>query len=131
MIPLQLPDVDWINNMLTRFEPSGRPDTFWRYANFNYRLMQLVVETLTHLPYTHVVEELVFKPAGIQNSYAIERGTWDTRDVKAPVFYSNNFPMSDMYSWPAHSHWFPAGGWLMSAVDQLKYLVGHAGFQSE
>ncbi len=44
-------DQEFMDEFIRQVPPTGAPDTFWAYSNFNYRLLQEVIETLTGAPF--------------------------------------------------------------------------------
>jgi CubicO group peptidase (beta-lactamase class C family) len=47
------------------------PGTSWRYSGGGYRVMQLAMEDVTHMPFATLMDSLVFRPLGMtRSSYA-------------------------------------------------------------
>lgn len=119
---------DFAGFILDYFQPTGAPDTYWLYSNVNYFFIGLVVEEATGMSYEDAVRELVYDPVGIYGGPKFETGDFMQRDPEAAVFYSPAETVFEpeiflLYNGPRYEHLLPAGGWLMSSVDLLRFMV--------
>ncbi|WP_346321052.1 serine hydrolase [Chitinophaga sp. YIM B06452] len=88
------------------------PGTQFRYSNSGYVLLALIAETAGGKPFTDLLEERIFIPAGMHDTYAGNR----TADRKA-AGYLYDRPEPDYH--PANT--LGAGGITTTAADLLKW----------
>mgnify|MGYP005859885959 CR=1 FL=1 len=55
-----------------KFRPIYKRDTKFNYNNSNYALLALIVEQVTHKPFQTAMQELVFSPLDMQDSFIID-----------------------------------------------------------
>lgn len=61
---------DVLQYMITnRPAPESLPDRRYSYCNTNYAMLALIVEQITNMPFPQYMQENVFKPLGMTNSF--------------------------------------------------------------
>lgn len=63
-----------ILNLLIRYKPelSRETDTGFMYCNTNYALLALLIEKVTKTPFPKAMDEMIFKPLKMKNSYILQ-----------------------------------------------------------
>ena len=96
------------------------PGTKYAYANIDYCLLGIVVETVTGQPWSQVVNDEVLAPRGISDMRTtVTRGDHRAHEAVHPT------PAADAPG----GGWFmetlgPAGAWLGTATDLVRFLDG-------
>jgi CubicO group peptidase (beta-lactamase class C family) len=88
-----------IYNLLAQNKFRLKTDTHFDYCNTNYVILALIIEKATGLNYRKAMQELIFKPLGMTNSYVFN---YDTDRETASKSYRGNtiFPwdqFDDLY----------------------------------
>lgn len=65
-----LPSLDELRRADLTLDPVGEPSDAYRYSNLNYAILGLAIERITGKPYAEYVDQSVFQPLGMQDSYA-------------------------------------------------------------
>ncbi len=58
-------------NFMIRHQPKPylEPDVSFSYCNTNYAFLAVLIEQVSHMSFTRFVEEYIFKPSGMKNSF--------------------------------------------------------------
>jgi CubicO group peptidase (beta-lactamase class C family) len=65
---------DVLQYMITnRPAPESLPDRRYSYCNTNYAMLALIVEQITNMPFPQYMQENVFKPLGMTNSFVFSQ----------------------------------------------------------
>jgi CubicO group peptidase (beta-lactamase class C family) len=104
---------------LPPYRPPGGP---WRYSNAGYVLLGLVLEELAGKPYTEVVAERVFEPAGMASS-----GFFPLDEVRADLAVGYLPPAGPGGPWRTNIYSVPIvggadGGACSTAADLDRFL---------
>ena len=107
------------------------PGTKFNYANFDYAILQAVIERISGLSYQDFLLKKVFAPTGITAPRLFHIGPYDASTGEAKHYtasgdYAEYAPSSTCDNAPPG---VGAGGWAMSAMDLLHYLTSVDGIQ--
>lgn len=95
------------------------PGEAFEYSNANYMIAAALVERMTERSYETVIDERIFKPLGMTNSYV----HMPLRSTARPATgYRQWFGKPIAYSGPSSRIWVAAGGVTSSANDVMLYL---------
>jgi CubicO group peptidase (beta-lactamase class C family) len=50
----------------------SKTDTRFAYCNTNYAMLALIIEKVTHLPYKEAMNQIIFKPLGMKNTFVFD-----------------------------------------------------------
>lgn len=64
-----------------------KTDTRFGYCNTNYAMLALIIEKTTKLPYKKAMQEMIFKPLGMKNTYVFDYER--DKDSIAPSYKGN------------------------------------------
>ncbi len=103
------------------------PGRSYYYSHFGYVVLGRVIETITGLPYSQAVQQLVLQPSGISDMQ-IAGNTLTERLPNEVQYYGQNG--NDPYYIPI-SRMDAANGWVASATDLAKFLVHVDGFSQK
>ena len=92
----------------------------YQYSNLNYGILGLVVEEVTNQSYTEYVNEYIFKPLEMNNSYADPK---DDRNNTIAVGYQTVFGMKVLTEQLNHEGNVPFGYLISSAEDMANYMI--------
>ena len=99
---------------------SEAPGTKWRYSQFPYFLLGLIVSRLSGQAYADAVAKEVFAPLGITNAaYGDHRSVVPGR---SPTNYTHQFGPLQNFALRYTPGYWPAAGLNMSATDALRLL---------
>lgn len=67
-------------------------DTHFSYCNTNYAMLSLIIEKITGLSYKEAMQEMIFKPLGMKNSYVFDY----EKDINTaiPSYKGNNVQLA-------------------------------------
>ncbi|HVN56181.1 MAG TPA: serine hydrolase domain-containing protein [Anaerolineaceae bacterium] len=94
------------------------PGLRWAYSNAGYILLGLIVEKVSSLPFTHFVEENIFKPAGMVDSGYYSLDALPERTAVGYIEEKGGF-RSNIYSIPIVGG--PDGGAFTTAADLTRF----------
>lgn len=77
---VQVTNRDVLNFLITRKNDLlvGRPDRNFTYCNTNYALLALVIEKVSGKTYSQYLDEVFFKPLGMEHSFVFQPGMEET-----------------------------------------------------
>jgi putative ATP-binding cassette transporter len=105
---------------LSRIYPDRQPGISFEYANANYGLLQILIESVTGMAFEDYMHEAIFVPLGLEHTtlWAEEASMWDRADGHQPFFghlIDRDIPAIKSAK---------AAGWVMScAEDMAKWLI--------
>lgn len=113
-------------------------DTHFDYCNTNYVILALIIEKATGLNYRRAMQELVFKPLGMTNTFVFD---YDTDRETASKSYKGNtiFPWDqfdnlygdkNIYSTPRDLAKFDLGCYSPNFIDQNLLQQAYFGYSS-
>jgi len=113
---------EWLSRM-NGIEPYVPPGSFWNYSNPNYSLLGLIVERLSGLPYSEVMEREVWDPAGMASTTldpatVISWGDYSWGHYRSPLGGNEIVYAPDDYDSPVIA---PAGGVFSTAPDLVRW----------
>ncbi len=77
-----------ILNIIIRHKPelTRESNTSFAYCNTNYALLALVIEKVTQKPFPEAMQEMIFQPLGMKNTFVLTENKLSTA---TPSFFSN------------------------------------------
>jgi putative ATP-binding cassette transporter len=105
---------------LSRIYLDRQPGASFEYANANYGLLQVLIESVSGMAFEDYMHEAIFAPLGLEHTtlWAEEASKWERADGHQPLF--GHLIARDI---PAIKS-AKAAGWVMScAEDMAKWLV--------
>lgn len=111
--------LDFVVKHLGTAKLTSTPGEQFEYSNANYMLAAAVIEAITGQSYETVLDERVFKPLGMTNSY-IQMPLGESE--KEATGYRQWFGKSFAYPHIPGRVWMAAGGATTSARDLVIYL---------
>lgn len=105
-------------------EAEERPGASFQYSNANYILLGAIVEQVSGLPYPKYMDEHVFKPLDMMNSFA-DPAAAETKGMA--VGFQRIFGKMTGTHWPIRPSNVPAGYLAASAEDMTHYLIAQMG----
>lgn len=103
--------IDNFKNEPLRFKPGSKFD----YSNSNYYLLGYIIETVSGMAYQKYLQQNIFKPNGLSNTYYIEREKIIGNRVSGYTKQEGKFENADYVS----ASLLYAAGALMSNADDL------------
>ena len=113
-------------------------DTHFDYCNTNYIILALIIEKATGLNYRRAMQELVFKPLGMKNSFVFNYDT--DRETASKSYRGNNiFPWDqfdnlygdkNIYSTPRDLVKFDMGCYSPDFIDQKLLQEAYHGYSA-
>lgn len=100
------------------------PGERYEYSNTNYDILGLLIQTVTGIPYETYIEENVFAPLQMENSYtSLEKA----RAGSSSTGYISLFGLTTNYDrfMPYSRTVVPSAGLFSSAEDMAHYLLVH------
>jgi len=73
---------------------SNLPDRAFNYCNTNFMLLALILERITHIPYPQYMQDSVFTPLGLKNTYVF--GIKDTASYRPTYIGNRPYPMDHL-----------------------------------
>lgn len=69
-----------ILNLLIKYKPdlARETDTGFMYCNTNYALLALLIEKVTEIPFPEAMQQIVFRPLQMKNTYILEEKEMNT-----------------------------------------------------
>ncbi len=110
-------------SQLGKAKLKSKPGEIYEYSNANYILAAAVIEAVTGQSYEIVIDERVFKPLGMTNSY-IQMPLRES--AKEATGYRQWFGKPAAYPHIPGRVWMAAGGTTASARDLASYLTAIA-----
>ncbi len=92
----------------------------YEYSNLNYNLLGAVIEEVTNTSYKEYVEEHIFKPLAMHNSYADPK---DDRNNTSATGYQTIFGFKMPTKQLIHRGTVSSGYLLSSAEDMANYMI--------
>jgi CubicO group peptidase (beta-lactamase class C family) len=92
----------------------------YQYSNLNYGILGLVVEEVTNQSYKDYINEFIFKPLEMNNSYADPK---DDRNHTIAAGYQTLFGMKVKTEQLNHEGNVPFGYLISSAEDMANYMI--------
>jgi CubicO group peptidase (beta-lactamase class C family) len=92
----------------------------YQYSNLNYGILGLVVEEVTNQSYKDYINEFIFKPLEMNNSYADPK---DDRNHTIAAGYQTLFGMKVKTEQLNHEGNVPFGYLIASAEDMANYMI--------
>ncbi len=71
------------------------PDTRFAYCNTNYAMLALIIEKVTHMPYKKAMNEMIFKPLGMKNTFVFDYEK--DKDSIVPSYKANGVEIGQDY----------------------------------
>jgi CubicO group peptidase (beta-lactamase class C family) len=93
------------------------PGTKYQYATINYDILGLVIEKISGLSYEEYMQQKVFKPLGLSNTYLFQ-----TNSSSMASGYKLGFLRPLRYYTPAFRGNTPAGYTITNGLDMAKWL---------
>ncbi len=93
----------------------------WSYNNAGFSLLGNVIEAITEKSFQAALQEMIFEPLGLKNTY------FDPGDVITHRFASGHVAGQVARPWPLPRAVYPAGGITCSVHDLLAYAAFHMG----
>jgi CubicO group peptidase (beta-lactamase class C family) len=91
-----LSNEDIIKVMIEKnIEIERKPNTGFSYNNTNYALLALIVEKITEMKFPQALDEMIFKPLGMTNTYVCDFEKDKTRLI--PSYKGNNVEIGTDY----------------------------------
>ncbi len=86
---------DVLNFMIVhRPHLSNLPDRSFNYCNTNFMLLALILEKITHIPYPQYMQDSVFTPLGLKNTYVFS--IKDTASYRPTYIGNRPYPMDHL-----------------------------------
>ncbi|MGE7842778.1 serine hydrolase domain-containing protein [Lysinibacillus sp. NPDC093712] len=94
----------------------------YEYSNLNYSILGAVIEEVTNTPYKEYIDEFIFKPLEMNNSYADPKD-----DINNTIAhgYQTVFGMKVPTEQLIHDGTVPSGYIISSAEDMANYMMAH------
>ncbi len=67
-------------------------DTHFSYCNTNYAMLALVIEKISGMKYADAMQEMIFKPLGMKNTYVFDYDK--DKETAIPSYKGNNMPLA-------------------------------------
>lgn len=109
---------------LTSISLNGNPGTVWEYSNLNYNILGLVIQEVTGQSYQTYIEENIFAPLEMPNSYASISAA-NAGDVASGYYPFFGMPIVYEDYWGHSGASLPAAGLWSTASDMSHYLMAH------
>jgi CubicO group peptidase (beta-lactamase class C family) len=106
-------------SLLAELDLHAASGTSYAYSNLNYRVLGLIVEERTGVPFAQFLESQVFRPFGLTSSIA-DHDQIDTRDLVAG--YTQIFGLPVAVSWLSQDSEIASGGVVSTRDDLLRFL---------
>lgn len=134
-----LTNQDVLNLMVqNKFRLVTPNDTHFDYCNTNYIILALIIEKATGLNYRRAMQELIFKPLGMSNTYVFNYDT--DKETSSKSYRGNNtFPWDqfdnlygdkNIYSTPRDLVKFDLGCYSPEFIDQKLLQEAYHGYSS-
>jgi CubicO group peptidase (beta-lactamase class C family) len=109
---------------LSRSRLSAAPGERFEYSNTNYDILGLLIQTVSGMPYETYIEEKIFAPLRMQNSFT---SLSKARAGRVSSGYIAFFGMTLEYDrfMPYSRTVTPSAGLFASAEDMAHYLIAH------
>ncbi len=100
--------------------PIGIPSQTWHYADTNYVLLGMIIETVTGQPLEEVFRQRILGPLGMSETYLAYH-----EPAVSPRQESHRFEFAeDLYAQPRQSTDWAGGGLVSSNADLQKFMRG-------
>ncbi len=96
-------------------KPTSKPNTEFKYSNTNYILLGYILEVLNDMPYSAILQERIFEPCKMTNSYAYY--SKNINNVAHPILDGKDLSDKTFFKY-YHSYAFSAGG-ISSNTDDI------------
>lgn len=109
---------------LDKSELNATPGEQFEYSNTNYDLLGLLIQTVSGKPYETYIQEEIFNPLGMQNSYtSLEEARQYGLTNGHAAFFGQTIAFD---RWMPYSRTVvPSAGLFLSAEDLGRYLAAH------
>jgi len=112
----RLNDANVLSLMMNQAGPNFKPGSSFKYTNSGYAILAEIVAKVSGKSYARFLHENIFKPAGMQSSFAYER---NLRSVPSQAFgYLSHAARFIKAENPTFSHVLGDGG-IYSSLDDL------------
>lgn len=92
----RLSNQDILNLMATKdIGLESRTNTRFAYCNTNYAMLALIIEKITKLPYKKAMEQIIFKPLGMTNTFVFDYEK--DKDSIVPSYKANRVEIGKDY----------------------------------
>ena len=99
------------------------PGTQYSYSNANYLLLGLIVEAILQKPLSAAMEDWIFKPLGLNDTYLEQRD--DSNVVRGYSDFYGKGQLFDVSRWDrADTDGLASGGIISTAADLVKFAQG-------
>lgn len=105
---------------LAEVEVSAPPGRKFQYANINYAILGLLVETVSGMPYAEYLRRNIWQPLDMQNSNA-GFDSLNADEIASGYRYWFGIPREAGIDYPADN--MPSGHLVASAADMCNYLI--------
>ena len=116
---------EMILDYVCKFEPNRVPGTVHEYSNLGFALVGLLLERHSGKSYAELLEEYVFHPLGLEESYV------QLDDDQRELFVAPYLPDGSPGSHWTMEAWAPTGALVTTIADLARYaqaqLPGHGG----
>lgn len=110
--------------MLNRVKLDRPVGASYEYANVNYIILGLAVQTVSGQPYEEYVKKNIFDPLQMKNSFSSESEALNDRMAKGyQLFFGFQLPRRVPYPKAA----LPAGYLISSSEDMAHYMIAYLG----
>ena len=96
------------------------PGTGYEYNNFGYSLLAYIIEDVSKMSYADYMEEVVFKPANMQNTAVSD---FNPTSIKSYSYIGLGMKEFKRYQSPIHSSWVIGAGNIHSTTDDLHHFM--------
>lgn len=111
---------DAMRRVVVNYPPVSEPGTAFEYSNTNYDLLGLIVQVVSGQPYETYVQENIFTPLGMTNSYtSLEEAQAGGISQGYTPFFDQMRPVDSVYS---RGH-IASAGLISSAEDMTHYHI--------
>ncbi|PQJ22256.1 hypothetical protein BST94_01370 [Nonlabens xylanidelens] len=101
-------------------EPKNKPGGKYKYTNSNYILLGYILEVLNNKTYEDILEERIFKPAKMDNSYGYY--TSSRNNSAHPMFNGEDYGYDSFYYY-YRDYVFSAGGIASTLSDLESFFI--------
>ncbi|MCA1709740.1 MAG: beta-lactamase family protein, partial [Actinobacteria bacterium] len=99
--------------------------TLWAYNNAGFHVLGRIIEVLRKKPYEEVVNERIFEPLGMSNSYFFSEDIITHKTALGHLPSAEGIKIARPFGLPRAVN--PAGGVTSTAADQIRWARFHLG----
>lgn len=104
---------------------STTPQTNYEYSNLGFAILGKIISNVSGKPYQLYIEENIWKPLGMQNSYWEFGKVPQSNLAKGYKFYNNKWLEVEMLHDAPNGSWGAMGAMLTTIEDFSKYVALH------